>query len=92
VHALTKKLACDLAARRVTVNCIAPGLVPTKMGSQLFVYKAREACAKGTPLGRLGNQKDMAGAALFLASPAASWVTGAILPVDGGALVLPSLL
>jgi NAD(P)-dependent dehydrogenase (short-subunit alcohol dehydrogenase family) len=78
------------AAGRVTVNAIAPGFVPTRMTQGLSTWGAsQETTAAATPLGRMGQPSDMAGAALFLASPAASWVTGVILPVDGGILSQP---
>lgn len=87
VHALTAKLACDLADRHVTVNAIAPGFVPSKMSSQLETYASKDVLNAMIPLGRMGNAADMAGAALFLSSPAGAWVTGVVLPVDGGFLV-----
>jgi NAD(P)-dependent dehydrogenase (short-subunit alcohol dehydrogenase family) len=91
VHHLTKKLADELAQRpgktSITVNAIAPGYVPSKMSAQLDAYtgEAAEVLAR-IPLRRLGNASDMAGAALFLASPAGAWITGVVLPVDGGFL------
>lgn len=96
VHSLTRKLAFELATappeagRRITVNAIAPGYVPSKMTEGLTSWGIElDDVAAATPMGRLGQAADMAGAALFLASPAAAWVTGAVLPVDGGILTRP---
>jgi NAD(P)-dependent dehydrogenase (short-subunit alcohol dehydrogenase family) len=93
VHHLTRKLADELASKRgvgkrITVNAIAPGYVPSRMSAGLEQYTqpgAEDKLAR-IPLARLGNGADMAGAALFLASPAGSWITGIVLPVDGGYL------
>jgi NAD(P)-dependent dehydrogenase (short-subunit alcohol dehydrogenase family) len=82
---LTRQLAHELAPT-VRVNAIAPGLVKTDMARAL--WEAHEAAiAKTTPLRRLGEPVDIAGAAVFLASDAASWITGHTLVVDGGAMV-----
>ena len=82
---LTKVLASELGPS-VRVNAIAPGLVKTDMARALWEVH-EEAIARRTPLGRLGVPDDIAGAALFLASDLASWITGHTLVVDGGALV-----
>lgn len=82
---LTKVLASELGPA-VRVNAIAPGLVKTDMARALWEAH-EEAIARRTPLGRLGVPEDIAGAALFLASDLASWITGHTLVVDGGALV-----
>lgn len=82
---LTKVLASELGPT-VRVNAIAPGLVKTDMARTLWEAQ-EEAIARRTPLGRLGVPEDIAGAALFLASDLASWITGHTLVVDGGALV-----
>ena len=85
LHHPTLKLADELASRRLTVNAIAPGYVPSAMSAQLDAYTDGDNdVLKKIPLGRLGAPGDMAGAALFLASPAGAWITGVILPVDGG--------
>ena len=82
---LTRELAAELAPK-VRVNAIAPGLVKTDMAKAL--WEANEpSLAAATPLGRLGEPEDIAGAALFLVSDAASWITGQVLSVDGGHLV-----
>jgi len=84
VHHLTRKLASELASKRITANVIAPGAVPSKMSNQLLTYVDEDAL-KGA-LGRMGSPEDMAGAAIYLASAAGAWVTGAIIKVDGGGL------
>jgi NAD(P)-dependent dehydrogenase (short-subunit alcohol dehydrogenase family) len=84
VHHLTKKLAFDLAKKGITVNAIAPGFVPSKMSDGLKNYASFETIANAIPLGRMGNEDDMAAACIYLSSRASSWVTGTILVVDGG--------
>jgi NAD(P)-dependent dehydrogenase (short-subunit alcohol dehydrogenase family) len=82
---LTKQLAKELSPG-VRVNAIAPGLVKTDMARALW-EPAEQQIAKGLPLQRLGEPEDIANAAVFLASDAASWMTGHTLVVDGGALL-----
>ena len=86
VHQLTRHLAKRLAPK-VTVNAIAPGPFPSKMmRSTLEAFG--DQIAEAAPMKRIGRSSDMAGAAIFLASPAASYVTGTVLPVDGGIATL----
>jgi NAD(P)-dependent dehydrogenase (short-subunit alcohol dehydrogenase family) len=82
VHQLTRHLAKEMAPA-VTVNAIAPGPFESKM-MHATLAAFGDAIAKSTPLKRIGRPDDMAGAAIFLASRAGAYVTGAILPVDGG--------
>jgi NAD(P)-dependent dehydrogenase (short-subunit alcohol dehydrogenase family) len=82
VHMLTRHLAREMAPL-TTVNAIAPGPFQSKMMAATLAAFG-DAIAASTPLKRIGRPDDMAGAAVFLASHAASYITGAILPVDGG--------
>lgn len=84
VHHLSRHLAAQLAPSGVTVNVIAPGMFKSKMLRGTLEQRGEEAVLEPVPLGRFASPSDLAGAALYLASPAASYVTGAILPVDGG--------
>ncbi len=85
VHMLTRHLASRLAAEAITVNAIAPGPFDSKMMAfALDDPQARAAIAAGVPLGRIGEPDDMAGAVIFLASRAGRYLTGAVIPVDGG--------
>jgi NAD(P)-dependent dehydrogenase (short-subunit alcohol dehydrogenase family) len=80
---LTKQLAAELAPK-IRVNALAPGLVKTDFARALW-EKNEAAIAKTMPLQRLGEPEDIAHAALFLASDAASWMTGQTIVIDGGA-------
>jgi len=84
VNTLTRVLAKEVAGDGVRVNCIAPGLVRSDMGNRLIDYFGDDLI-KGIPLGRPGEPSDIGRAAVYLASDDASWVTGKILRVDGGA-------
>jgi len=79
----TKSVARELASRGITANVIAPGFVETDMTSGL-TEQLRAEVLKTNPLGQFGQPEDIAAAALFLASPAARFVTGQVLTVDGG--------
>jgi NAD(P)-dependent dehydrogenase (short-subunit alcohol dehydrogenase family) len=85
VAQLTKSLAIAWASQGIRVNAIAPGWIQTALTRPLFEDPARsEAILARTPLRRWGRPEDVAGAALFLCSPAAAFITGAVVPVDGG--------
>ena len=82
---LTRSLAIAWAAHGIRVNAIAPGWIETAMTAPLIADPTRrDAITARTPLGRWGKPQDVSGAALFLASPAAAFITGVVLPVDGG--------
>jgi len=86
VHQMTRHLAKSLAPK-ITVNAIAPGPFESKMmHSTLEAFG--DAIADAAPLKRIGQPSDMAGTAIFLSSPAASYITGVIIPVDGGIATL----
>jgi NAD(P)-dependent dehydrogenase (short-subunit alcohol dehydrogenase family) len=88
VAQLTKSLAIAYAADAIRVNAIAPGWIATQLTGALQQDEARSAAIIArTPLGRWGTPQDVAGAALFLASPWAGFITGVVLPVDGGYLI-----
>lgn len=82
---LTEHLAANLADQHITVNAIAPGMFPSKMTQFLYADEQRSAQTDAlVPLGRSGEWQDAAGPAIFLASRASAFVTGATLVVDGG--------
>jgi NAD(P)-dependent dehydrogenase (short-subunit alcohol dehydrogenase family) len=82
VHMLTRHLAAELAPD-VLVNAIAPGLFESKMTKTLLTAGAETVGAR-LPLGRIGRPEDIAGISVFLASRASGYITGAVIPVDGG--------
>jgi NAD(P)-dependent dehydrogenase (short-subunit alcohol dehydrogenase family) len=82
VHMLTRHLAGELAPR-ILVNAIAPGLFESRM-TKALLSSGPDAVGAGLPLGRIGAPDDMAGIAVFLASRASAYVTGTVIPVDGG--------
>jgi NAD(P)-dependent dehydrogenase (short-subunit alcohol dehydrogenase family) len=83
VHQLTRVLAKKLAARGIAVNAVAPGPFESKMMAATLDH-ARDSIVAAVPLGRIGEPEDMAGIAIYLASRAGAYVTGAVIPVDGG--------
>jgi NAD(P)-dependent dehydrogenase (short-subunit alcohol dehydrogenase family) len=87
VASLTKSLAIELAQSGVNVNAIAPGIFPTPLNASLIQGTPRgEELLLRTPMGRFGKAQEVAGTAVYLASEAASFVTGVVIPVDGGFL------
>ncbi len=84
---LTKSLARELASRGVTVNAITPGFIDTDMTAAALQGEAREALLKQIPLARIGSPDEVAEAVAFLAAPAASYITGHVLRVNGGLLI-----
>ena len=85
VHHLTKILANEMAGEHITVNAFAPGPFQSKMTA--FATDSDEKAlnvGKGVPLGRIGSPDDIAGATIYLCSKAGSYITGAVLPIDGG--------
>jgi len=83
LHHLTRVLARQLAPRHITVNAVAPGPFESKMMAATL-ERFRDAIVSTCPLGRIGEPGDMAGITIYLASRAGSYVTGAVIPVDGG--------
>ncbi|GBD26181.1 Rhamnolipids biosynthesis 3-oxoacyl-[acyl-carrier-protein] reductase [bacterium HR30] len=83
LHHLTRVLAMQLASRNITVNAVAPGPFESKMMAATL-ERFRDAIIAACPLGRIGEPEDMAGIAIYLASRAGAYVTGAVIPVDGG--------
>lgn len=87
VLSLTRSLAVEWAAQHINVNAIAPGVFPTEMNAKLLngTERGREFILR-TPMGRFGTPDELAGAAVLLASDAASFITGTAIAVDGGFL------
>jgi 7-alpha-hydroxysteroid dehydrogenase len=81
---LTRNIAFDLGPMGIRVNAIAPGAIKTAALASVLTPEIEKAMLKHTPMGRLGEGRDIANAALFLCSPAASWVSGQVLTVSGG--------
>ncbi|WP_274627749.1 SDR family oxidoreductase [Arvimicrobium flavum] len=85
VHHLTRTLAIEFASRRITVNAFAPGPFRSRMTAfATATEEGKEKVGSHVPLGRIGEPDDIAGATLYLCSKAGRYVTGAILPIDGG--------
>jgi NAD(P)-dependent dehydrogenase (short-subunit alcohol dehydrogenase family) len=83
VHQLTRVLARELGPRHITVNAVAPGPFESKMMAATLAAHGDEIAA-ASPLGRIGRPDDMAGVAVFLSGRGGAYVTGAVIPVDGG--------
>jgi 3-oxoacyl-[acyl-carrier protein] reductase len=80
---MARSIARELGSRSITANVIAPGFIETDMTASLGEAREKEILAS-VPLGRYGTADEVAGAALYLASPAGAYVNGVVLPVDGG--------
>jgi 7-alpha-hydroxysteroid dehydrogenase len=83
---LARNIAFDLGPKGIRVNAIAPGAIRTDALASVLTPETEKAMLKHTPLARLGETEDIAYAALYLCSPAASWVSGQVLTVSGGGL------
>ena len=86
VLSLTRTLAAEWAPRGVRVNAISPGFVMTALNRDKMSPERKALALARTPAGRFGETEDLVGAAIYLASPAAAWVTGESIAVDGGFL------
>ncbi|MFQ5953996.1 MAG: SDR family NAD(P)-dependent oxidoreductase [Kiloniellales bacterium] len=87
IMGLAKAMARELAAEGIRVNSVAPGMIDTDIFHGQLTPERREAARQGVPMGRLGRAEDVAGVCLFLASELASYVTGAVIDVNGGSLI-----
>ena len=88
VHHMTRVLAIRLAPK-ITVNCVAPGPFESKMMAETL-DRFRDAIVGSCPMERIGEPDDMAGVAIYLASKAGAYLTGTVIPIDGGITVRPS--
>ncbi|MSR36065.1 MAG: SDR family oxidoreductase [Gemmatimonadetes bacterium] len=88
VIAMVKGLCVELAPRGVTVNCVAPGWVDTEMAEPAFGSGGRDRIARSIPLGRIATAADIAGPIVFLCTPLARHITGEILNVNGGSVLV----
>lgn len=86
IEAMTRAMASELSGNGIRVNCIAPGFIATEMSAKALNNdpERKNKVLNRTPMGFLGEPKDIGSAALFLASDAAKYITGVVLPVDGG--------
>lgn len=87
VLGLAKAMARELGPDGIRVNCVTPGLIQTDITGDKLTPDMKTEIAKGIPLGRLGETRDVAGAFLFLASDLSAYITGAVIDVNGGMLI-----
>jgi NAD(P)-dependent dehydrogenase (short-subunit alcohol dehydrogenase family) len=87
---LTRNLAAHYAPQGVRINCLAPGLIRSDASRAFLEAPASEAFIGDVPLRRAGEAHEVGGAVAFLASPAAGYITGAVIPIDGGVVDLPT--
>ena len=87
IMGLAKAMARELAPEGIRVNSVAPGMIDTDIFHGALTPERRETARAGVPMGRLGRAEEVAGACLFLASDLASYVTGAVIDVNGGSLI-----
>jgi len=83
VEGFSRTLAREIGSRQVTINCVAPGLIETDMTDELD-ERLLNSMLDAVPISRLGQPEDIAAAVYFLASDEASYITGAVIPVNGG--------
>lgn len=86
VHHLTGKFAAAFSGENILCNAIAPGVIPSKMSEGIFTYSSKSDVESNVPLGRLGNEEDIMAVTLYLCGKGGNWVTGAVIPVDGGSV------
>lgn len=86
IEGMTKAMAVELSPKGIRVNCVAPGFIATNMSAKALDNdpERKQKVFSRTPMGKLGEPDDIAGAILYLVSDAAKYVTGVVLPVDGG--------
>ncbi len=84
INSFTRALAVELARRNVLVNAVAPGFIETDMSQAVRNLAGEDNLKKLIPVRRLGKPEDIAAVVVFLASPAAAYITGQVIPVDGG--------
>lgn len=86
IEGMTRAMAVELSPKGIRVNCIAPGFIATDMSAKALNgdLERKQKVMSRTPMGQLGNPSDIADAALFLATDASKYITGVVLPVDGG--------
>ncbi len=88
IQSLVKGLCVEMAPRGVTVNCVAPGWIDTEMAHPAFAEGGKDEIARGIPLGRVATAEDVAGPIVFLCSTLARHITGEIMNVNGGAVLV----